>query len=335
MHFRPLLFRRDYWKLFFRRRTGFSLLRSFNLFVFTATLPFLRLFKIYKLPYGPISTFVWVTTRCNKACDFCLHDGQLNKEKPSSDLTFEQFKDMFKNKFLRKNFHVAFYGGEPLLNKDLFKMIGYAKKQGLLVTTTTNGLHLKRRSNELAESPPDLVTVSYYQEELAELQEQLKFIPRSCVKKLNFILSVDTIQNLETALVLAGENQFDILSIDPLSDDKRDHAKIIWAGSEEFLKLKARLEPLARRYGILVKWPETRAELSHSSCRYFWTTVYLNKNGEVAPCSEWKLNDYSKPGLNDWNGAWFVSQRKGLHGGNIQNPYCTDCIYLFDSTMNV
>ena len=52
------------------------------------------------------------------------------------------------------------YGGEPLLRKDLPKLVRYISDLGLEVALTTNGSFLKREAARLAEAGLDRVTIS-------------------------------------------------------------------------------------------------------------------------------------------------------------------------------
>lgn len=69
-----------------------------------------------------------VTTRCSLKCKYCSNLMPLFDENTHSDLTFEDFKkdfDILTNN-VNKIRKFSFIGGEPLINKELYKMLDYA-----------------------------------------------------------------------------------------------------------------------------------------------------------------------------------------------------------------
>ncbi len=101
---------------------------------------------------------VWnLTQQCNLLCSFC---GYSKSQNNILELTLEQqFKIIDK---LSENgvWLVSFCGGEPLLVKNLDKLIQYAKKSKLLVNISTNGLLLKEKAKMLVDSGVDYLTIS-------------------------------------------------------------------------------------------------------------------------------------------------------------------------------
>jgi radical SAM protein with 4Fe4S-binding SPASM domain len=98
------------------------------------------------------------TTRCNLRCEFCKssvwgHQGH--------DMDFPRFQRLLAQfPHLVKIFIQGF--GEPLLNKDFFKMVGYSKSKRIIVGTVTNGTLLKGETNQaLIDSGIDLVLISF------------------------------------------------------------------------------------------------------------------------------------------------------------------------------
>ena len=94
----------------------------------------------------------WVTYRCNSKCEFCnfWRDKSLFKK---SDAQFEQVKNNLGDlKKIGLKF-IDFTGGEPLLNKDLPKILSYAKKLGFFIKLSTNGFFYPDRAIELKGLP--------------------------------------------------------------------------------------------------------------------------------------------------------------------------------------
>lgn len=331
-----MLLTSEYWLMLKHRRNIISPIRLFNFSLYAIYRPFINWLHLKKVFYAPVSAFMWTTSRCNKKCSFCMYDDELNKEK-SDDLTLERFSELILTGPFLRNLHLAFYGGEPFLNKDLFKMIRAAKEKGLITTVTTNGNFLEPRAKELAESPPDFITVSYYPENHELLKRGLATLPSNTVRKLNFILSKQTIEHIEAALELAVKNNMDVFGIDPISDRNRNHSEVIFENSLEMKALKKKINGQVKGTGLRVKWPKTKTEIkkNHTSCFFMWDTVYMTKNGDWGPCSEWTLKSYQKRDAFVWNSSWYQEQRANHFVNGKTNKFCQNCIYKFDSSMNL
>ena len=107
---------------------------------------------------------VSVTDRCNFRCRYCMPRERFGKEHnflPKSEiLSYEEIQKFVlacKPLGLRK---VRITGGEPLLRKDLPKLVRYISDLGIEVALTTNGSFLKREAARLAEAGLDRVTIS-------------------------------------------------------------------------------------------------------------------------------------------------------------------------------
>jgi cyclic pyranopterin phosphate synthase len=107
-----------------------------------------------------------VTDRCNFRCTYCMPKELFGKDHvflPRDQLlSFEEIKhlvDLFVERGVRK---VRITGGEPLLRKDLEKLIGMlAAVDGVEdLTLTTNASLLVRKARSLASAGLDRVTVS-------------------------------------------------------------------------------------------------------------------------------------------------------------------------------
>ena len=82
--------------------------------------------------------YVEITNKCNLSCDFCIKNKRLNKE-----ITIDEFNTLLNKlkpytKYLY--FHVL---GEPLMHKNINKLIDIASKH-LFVNITTNGYLINR-----------------------------------------------------------------------------------------------------------------------------------------------------------------------------------------------
>lgn len=106
--------------------------------------------------YYPTTMDIEPTQQCNFKCVMCV-----SFVEKKENMTFETFKNIIDEQF--GLIEVKIQGvGEPLLNKDLIKMIEYARKKWLWVRTTTNGslLHVNDNYKKLVDSGIHDVNIS-------------------------------------------------------------------------------------------------------------------------------------------------------------------------------
>ena len=88
-----------------------------------------------KLINHPILCNYYLTYRCNAKCSFCDI-----WEKPSPYITLEDVKANFKDLKKLGVKVIDFTGGEPLLHREIDKILALAKEMGFITTVTTNCL---------------------------------------------------------------------------------------------------------------------------------------------------------------------------------------------------
>lgn len=100
-----------------------------------------------------------VTSDCNLECTMCLRTALINRWN-SMEIPFETYKKISKVFPHVKTVFLQGWG-EPLLHKDIFRMIEEAKKAGCSVGFTTNGTLLTpQTSAELIEADVELIAIS-------------------------------------------------------------------------------------------------------------------------------------------------------------------------------
>jgi MoaA/NifB/PqqE/SkfB family radical SAM enzyme len=99
-----------------------------------------------KLRGIPTPTFVTlaVTYRCQCRCVHCYSD---SPDRPHEDeMTTAELKSVIRQVRDLGSLAIHFSGGEPLLRKDIFELIAYARGLGLLTRVNTNGLLVNAES---------------------------------------------------------------------------------------------------------------------------------------------------------------------------------------------
>lgn len=109
---------------------------------------------------------VWdVTSQCNLACKHCFNWDRYNEKKTLYGFkeemnTQECISALQKIKSGGIN-HIHLLGGEPLLKRDIIKIISIAKSMGMMVTINTNGTLLNKQiSQKLLKLNVENITIS-------------------------------------------------------------------------------------------------------------------------------------------------------------------------------
>jgi len=91
---------------------------------------------------GILKVMIGLTYECQCSCKYCC-SGLYAKEK-KKELTTEEIKSLIDSisHFPFAVVLVSFFGGEPLIRKDVFDLIKYAATKGLFVELETNGILL-------------------------------------------------------------------------------------------------------------------------------------------------------------------------------------------------
>ena len=106
--------------------------------------------------WHPIDISFFLTYRCNLNCDMCLtHSTKFNNpfgQKPCKDVDFELFKQVL-NRYKNAPSVNLIGNGDPLLHKDLFKMIEYASTMMKMnVVSSSNGILVGKYVEEIINS---------------------------------------------------------------------------------------------------------------------------------------------------------------------------------------
>ncbi|MCG6552158.1 MAG: radical SAM protein [Candidatus Magnetominusculus sp. LBB02] len=107
--------------------------------------------------YLPLRMDYEVTSRCNFRCVMCM----VSERKQGGDMAFESFRRSIDE--LYGLVEVKLQGlGEPLLNKDIYRMISYAAERFIWSRLTVNGslLHINDNYKRLIDSNPGEVQLS-------------------------------------------------------------------------------------------------------------------------------------------------------------------------------
>jgi MoaA/NifB/PqqE/SkfB family radical SAM enzyme len=118
-----------------------------------------KYYDVYKLKH----LIVTLTYHCQLHCEMC---GQVEtpEDAPNSQKNWTQIPlDVIKKRIDELEFPLQsayLFGGEPLIYKDIFKLSEFLTSKNINFTYSTNGLLLKKYTNNILDNPPEMISVS-------------------------------------------------------------------------------------------------------------------------------------------------------------------------------
>lgn len=260
-------------------------------------------------PAQIMSAQIEITLRCNLACPMC--ENPLIQEN-KGDMTFEQFKGILDQMPHLISLNLTGIG-ESLVNKDVWRMLEYAKSKGIYTWFTTNGTLLTEGiSGKLIAIGVDELVISFDGansetfdkvrfgarfDDVVEKLERLQKIKKelgSSSPKLAFGITVvrdnlaevpDIVRiaaglGIEETIVGTGLVRLD--SRDAIHDPKTPRPT-----NRQIQEIVNEAVQIGRERGVkaTVAVPET-AKGKECNCIKPWTTCYITKDGSFFPCCE-------------------------------------------------
>ncbi|MBI2996271.1 MAG: radical SAM protein [Candidatus Melainabacteria bacterium] len=306
-----------------------------------------------RLNYLPPCLFVEITNRCNLACPTCLlGTEQAYNGYNKSDIAFEQFKNIIDQ--IPSLVYVTLQGvGEPLLNKDIVKMIAYCSQRGISTYINTNGTVLtETKSKELIEARLSNLSISvnsFDEKVFAEtrsgasikkISENIKkFIQIKQVKNtkkpivsFRAILMKETEPYMEDLIYKSDELGVDVLYIQLfmsiIADKNLMESSLSPSEIEEFSKKletwkkKVKLQIITESFG--------KSSNNLGQCNLPWFSPNVTAEGFVTPCCTISNpniinmgNIFNTPFEQIWNSEKFVNFRANFY--DKQPKECVGC----------
>lgn len=226
----------------------------------------------------PLRIMVENTNLCDSNCIFCPHKKMKRK---AGIMEMELFKKIVGECKKFGVSHMTIHGfGEPLLDKDFFKKIKYAKEAGVpLVTANTNGMYLtKEKINMIFESGLDEIYISF--DAVTELT----------YKKIRPGLDFSNVERNILCLVREKKRKKSpkpkiLLSFVESKDNFLERKKYVnkWKNLVDGISVS-----FLHNWGGSMKEEMAQNEFKRDPCRLLWTDLVVSWNGDVPLC----CNDY-------------------------------------------
>lgn len=240
----------------------------------------------------PIDTvLIAVTYACQ--CD-CVHCGAaLSRDAKRKELTQPEIEGLIEECTRLKARSVAFFGGEPLLRKDLVQLIGFAHERGFCTNVDTNGYLLtKALAGRLKQAGLDIVGVSIDASvpEVHDALRGLKGLHARAVEGIRHCKEVGIACYVSTYATHENVEGGDLLRVIELARVERaDWIRVCapFAAGKWLACTDKRLTPDERRVveKIADADPDFVVLEDHEACPAMKRTlVYVSAYGDVQPC---------------------------------------------------
>lgn len=308
---------------------------------------------------GPILVSLIVTYRCNARCLMCNFPERVDKRKLEYDT--REFFSIIDG--LRKigTLSVSFSGGEPLLRRDIFDLISYTKKQGMLTQMPTNGFLLNDQNiDNILMSGLDAITISLDShnatqhdkirrlpglfdraiggvKKLIERRNKLQFGP---VISLSTVINSEKQGELKKSIDFAKQIGVDNISFfseegsNSFGLNEKNKAGVIQSELDKLCELKKQQNIIDNSEKCLwVLKHKYQSDELPIKCYANYSTMFIDCYGDVFPCNMW-LNERKSiqkiKGI-DVKSAW---RSKEYQATRKQLKKCRKCYYVCHVEIN-
>jgi radical SAM protein with 4Fe4S-binding SPASM domain len=313
--------------------------RAFNLLL----LRFSKYFRLTKVFGKPITAMIEPTNYCNLKCPLCP-TGQGLIERPKEAMKFEDFKRILDN-IGGSIIHLRLWNwGEPLIDKDLPKMIRYAKSKRIFVNTSTNSFFLEDEKvmKNLINSGLDQLIVSLdgaSKETYNQYRKNGDFDKVVRVLKMAAQMKKDLgtkYPEIKLQFIVMKHNEHEINKMIALAKEVKADTLFLKTVGVMDPRLRKQIKkympsnPKFRRY-VDMGDDLKPVPLAGKVCDYLWEEITVNVDGSVVPCCRDAHGKYVFGNLKTqklgeiWNGSRMVNFRKKVLSGKSEIDICRLC----------
>ncbi len=173
--------------------------------------------EVCPTPDLPAEVMIEVTPKCNFKCEFCFNKISFAKHgRDIKSLSKNYLKKVIDGISKSKIKIIRFTGGEPLLRKDIFTLLKYAKNKNLEVRLNTNGYLIDKKVAEKLKGLVDnvLIPIESWSD---KKEEKITGVAKALEKKTK---AIDLLKDQNIPIVRVGTvaTKENILNFDKLAD---------------------------------------------------------------------------------------------------------------------
>lgn len=282
----------------------------------------------------PFVLMVEASSCCDMTCSMCpvIMEGTKREKGNMSLVNFEKLIENIGGTVIA----ICFWNfGEPLLNKDIFKMVKMAKKKNIFTAISTNLLSLDnyRDQCDLLESGLDYLIVSFdgaTQETYEKFRGKGNFLP--VLNNLKSVLALRkekkrTLPFIDLQFVIMKDNENEIELIREMSRelgvDKLSLKKFTYIGDNAINFLPNNKDYILGKHKSVVYMDK---------CSRPWESVVISWNGELLPCCgdvkfSFKFgNAFQEENFKEiWNSEKYVTFRRRVLRDINKIKMCKTC----------
>ena len=266
-------------------------------------------------PFSPFIYHFLVSGACNARCTFCNQHHY-----PNQQLTIEQFKTITGN-IPREAMRTFIFsgGGEPLLCNDLEKMIAYTKKEfpWVSIGIRTNGFSLREHIDTFSTYPINFIEISWHTADEAETKKiyrcggyleriqavrelQCKLKLKQCKTEIRFCMvasqmNIDSLPEIIQCAARLSVREVQVSFCKYYTLKKHDQEQSgkpaqfkqsLFFAQNKYDAIIRKSRKIAKKENVkLVHDPLfNKGHFMKIHCRYPWTTMLIDYNGQVFPC---------------------------------------------------
>jgi AdoMet-dependent heme synthase len=290
----------------------------------------------------PLSVHLDVTYRCNERCEHCYleHDG--DGEMTTADIcgVLDQLADA-------GVFFLTISGGEPLVRRDCFEIIEYARSLRFNVKLKTNAVLIREKeARRLRELNVEQVQISVYSHR-AEIHDGVSKLPGSLTRTIAGIRLLRS-HGLKVVLanVLMRGNLADTEGVRQLAAEIGAHYTIdptitpMMSGDTSVLRLRISPDSLRSVFqdqnlvGDVAEFcapppPVDEDAMEGYPCSAGHTACYVSPRGEIYPCVQFPMscgNIREQTFLDIWKNSPQLQEVRAIRGKDL--PTCSSCRHL-------
>jgi len=308
-----------------------------------------------RVPYGAFYCGMGVEARCNLKCTMCPRNDPSFQE---GEMSYEMFTRIMDQLPFLKEVQIGGLG-EPLLHRDFFKMIEYARRRKIRSVVTTNGTLLNQQNIEkiiqsglgalhvsIDSADPEIYKSIRVGARLEVVAENVRSLCDQRARGgsmleiiVNSILMRQNYRQVEDMIRLCAKVGADSISFSDMQYtfdvgiSRRSESLRLIPESEkdEIRKLFVGAKSLSKELGIEIGLPGLDQPRVRENCRQPWLYLAVKENGKVRPCCaihDQEFGDLSCERYSSiWNNDRFKDFRRKLLSSDVPTE-CKQCTFL-------